>query len=257
MIAILVVAMSIAPTACAQRTTPSPGEAQATPSTAPISRPSASVTTPVMALTHSLETTEPPVFSEKLPFAIDAIREYLASQLTLPVDQVTLISWQAIEWRDACLGVHKPGEECLTVITPGFTLKFQAGATTSMVNTDATGINFRLAQEPETPADTTSSGIGGQVFIGPTCGGPVSQNSSTECADKPYAATIIVLDPAGQMVTSFITDAEGRFRFPLPPGEYILHPETTGKLPRAIDQQIIVVSGQFLTVTIMYDSGIR
>jgi hypothetical protein len=66
-----------------------------------------------------------------------------------------------------------------------------------------------------------------------------------------------VLDAAGQAVTRFTTDAEGRFNVPLQPGKYTLQPQTTGTLPKAIEQEITVVSGQVLTVTITYDSGIR
>jgi len=368
MFASLVVAMGIALGACAERTPTGLGKTQTIPSAVPTSTPSASVPTPVPALTRAPQATKPPASSEILPFTIDAIREYLASQLTLPAEQVTLSNWQPVEWRDACLGVHKPKEMCLDVITPGFTLKFQTGATTTMVNTDATAKNFRLAQEPESPgplpalswirtggfagvcqnlsvystgsywlrdcktdvvlaqgvlpeeqqtylselfkrygsfewkpmpsansadmfidqirfygtgsqmmpaeeqqklneylaklagglagANPGASGIAGQVFIGPTCGGPVKAGS-TECADKPYQATIMVLDSTGQLVTQFTTDAEGRFNVPLQPGAYTLHPESNGKLPAAADQNITVLSGQLLMVTITYDSGMR
>jgi hypothetical protein len=309
-----------------------------------------------------------------LPFSIDPIREFLAGELKLSIDQIKLIDWQPVTWRDGCLGVHKSGEGCIDLIIPGFTLKFQTGSTTSVVNTDATGKNYRLAQTVETPgplpalswlrtggiagicqnlnvystgnylfwdckadkllsqgvmpeANSTtltgpfekyssfvwksmppagsadmfideirfygtgsqaitadeqqkldtllatvasslatssgtsggsneSSGITGQVLIGPTCGGPVGP-TSTECADKPYATTITVLDLSGNVLETFATDAEGRFRIPLQPGVYILHPESTGKLPAAFDQQINVVSGQFISVTITYDSGLR
>jgi hypothetical protein len=66
-----------------------------------------------------------------------------------------------------------------------------------------------------------------------------------------------VLDAAGQVVSQFTTDSEGHFRVLLQPGSYTLHPESNGKYPTASDQKVQVASGQFLMVTITYDSGIR
>jgi hypothetical protein len=384
MFASIVLAVGLALGACAERTPGGAEEAAATPSEALPSTPGLSASTPVAVTAVSKTTVEPqtmktpqetPVPSEFQPFALDPMRELLAKELNLPLEQITLISWQAVTWRDSCLGVHRPREACLTVITPGYTLKFLAGPATAVVNTDATGKNFRLAQKDETPGPlpalswtrtggfagvcqtlsvystgsywlkdcktgqvlaqgvlsgeqqaylnglfeqyapfewkpkpmevvpdsfydqiqfygigsqampeaeqeklneylaqlagdlarqpTSStgtggdSGISGQVFVGPTCGGPIGSANSTECADKPYAATITVLDPAGKMVTSFSTDAEGRFRLTLEPGKYTLHPESSGAMPAAVDVPVQVVSGQFLVLTITYDSGMR
>jgi hypothetical protein len=77
------------------------------------------------------------------------------------------------------------------------------------------------------------------------------------CPDKPYQATIIVLNQGGGEVRRFQTDAEGRFRIELPPGTYTLVPQSPGKLPRAGEQTVMVTSGQFTAVTITFDSGIR
>jgi hypothetical protein len=103
------------------------------------------------------------------------------------------------------------------------------------------------------PADT---GIIGQVFIGPTC--PVVQVGNP-CPDKAYQATLTILNSAGRKVTSFTTDAEGRFQVPLAPGNYILHPETpVGQpLPVATEQPFSVVEGQFTQLKVIFDSGIR
>jgi hypothetical protein len=93
-------------------------------------------------------------------------------------------------------------------------------------------------------------------MIGPTCGGPVTIDS-TECADKPYQATITVLDANGLQVAQFQTDAEGRFQIGLAAGEYTLRPESATPLPYAAEQVVTVVEGQFTQVTITYDSGLR
>ncbi len=106
---------------------------------------------------------------------------------------------------------------------------------------------------PRMPADT---GIEGQVFIGPTC--PVVQIDNP-CPDKTYQATLTILNSADRKVTRFTTDAEGRFRVALAPGNYILHPETPDgqPLPFAAEQPFSVVEGQFTQLSVTFDSGIR
>ena len=104
---------------------------------------------------------------------------------------------------------------------------------------------------PPTPTD---SGIEGQVFIGPTC--PVVQIGQ-ECPDQPYQALLTVLSPDGREIVQVQTDEQGRFKIPLPPGEYILRPESPNVLPFASEQLFTVEAGTFTTVIVTYDSGIR
>lgn len=101
------------------------------------------------------------------------------------------------------------------------------------------------------------SGIQGQVLIGPTCPGPVRAEPSTQCADKPFQATFTVMNQSKQPVTQFQTDEQGHFQIALPPGTYILQPETPNALPRAADQTVTVTKGQFTDLQITFDSGIR
>jgi len=107
------------------------------------------------------------------------------------------------------------------------------------------------ACSPHIPANT---GVEGQVLIGPTC--PVIQLNNP-CPDKPYQATFSVLKPDGGEVTRFVTDSEGRFHVLLPPGDYILHPESPRAMPRAPEQGFTIVHGQFTQLTVTYDSRIR
>src|SRR5512134_1289506 len=100
----------------------------------------------------------------------------------------------------------------------------------------------------------TNSGIEGQVFIGPMC--PVVQVGQ-ECPDQPYQAVLTVNSPGGERIVQTQTDEEGRFRIPLQPGEYILHPESPNALPFAREQNVNVEEGKFTQVIVNYDSGIR
>ena len=98
------------------------------------------------------------------------------------------------------------------------------------------------------------AGIQGQVLIGPAC--PVAR-ADAPCPDKPYQATITVLDQDHNPVTGFQSDAQGRFRVALAPGTYVLRPESPGAMPHAPEQIVVVTGDGYTPVTITYDSGIR
>lgn len=102
-----------------------------------------------------------------------------------------------------------------------------------------------------TPAD---SGIEGQVLIGPMC--PVVQVGQ-ECPDQPYQATLTVNSPNGRKIVQVQSDAQGRFKIPLAPGDYILHPESPNGIPSASEQSFRVEAGKFTQMVVNYDSGIR
>ncbi len=106
------------------------------------------------------------------------------------------------------------------------------------------------------PASTSvpTSGVEGHVTLGPAC--PVVQ-ASDPCPDKPYQATLTVLTPQRKKIAQFQTDANGYYHEALEPGDYILHPESPGVMPHAPEQPFTVQAGQFTTLDIVYDSGIR
>lgn len=98
------------------------------------------------------------------------------------------------------------------------------------------------------------SGIEGQVLIGPTC--PVVQ-AGQECPEEPYQATLTVNTASGVRIAQVQTDAQGRFKIPLVPGNYVLHPESPAGAAFAGDQTFAVATSRYTQVTIHYDSGIR
>ncbi|HSB67674.1 MAG TPA: carboxypeptidase-like regulatory domain-containing protein [Anaerolineales bacterium] len=110
--------------------------------------------------------------------------------------------------------------------------------------------------QPINPTHTPSSGIMGSVTEGPMCPGPV-QIGNNPCPDQAYQATIIVLDSDGHKLTQVQTDTNGFFTLPLDPGKYTLHPESGEPFPIAGDQSVVVTEGQYLQVTIQYDTGMR
>ena len=98
------------------------------------------------------------------------------------------------------------------------------------------------------------SGVEGQVLIGPMC--PVVQEGQ-ECPDQPYQAALTVNSLDGRKIAQVQTDEEGRFKIPLEPGEYILHPESPNVMPYASEQTLTVEADKFTQIVVNYDSGIR
>ena len=101
---------------------------------------------------------------------------------------------------------------------------------------------------------TLTSGVEGHVTIGPTC--PVEQLSDP-CPNKPFQATLTILNVRGKKVIQFQTDAAGYYHVELSPGNYVMHPESPNVMPHAQEQNFTVQADQFTTLDIVYDSGIR
>jgi hypothetical protein len=103
---------------------------------------------------------------------------------------------------------------------------------------------------------TPSSGAEGYVTEGPMCPGPVAVGENS-CPDRPYQATISILDTDNKQITQFQTDPSGYFKITLPAGTYILHPESEAVMPHASDQAFVVTQDQFTQLSVIYDTGMR
>ena len=105
----------------------------------------------------------------------------------------------------------------------------------------------------------TESGIEGQTLISPTRPGPVRADAPPDVA--PYPATLAIVSTASNReVARFKTGSDGRFRVALPPGEYRVIPvqERPGRFqPRASEEVVNVLPGQFARIEIHFDSGMR
>ncbi len=139
-----------------------------------------------------------------------------------------------------------PGSVVIVTSTPEATHL----APTSTASREPVGTAVR----PTATLVAAPSGIEGQATIGPTC--PV-QHQDSPCPDQPYQASIRVLGANRELVLEFQTDTQGFFRVELEPGTYTLVPLSPGVYPRAPEQVVTVVEGQFTEVLIQYDSGIR
>jgi hypothetical protein len=102
------------------------------------------------------------------------------------------------------------------------------------------------------------SGIEGQAFISPTRPGPIRVGQGP--GQKPFQTTLVISTAGeGREVARLETGSDGRFRVSLPPGEYKVGPPpgNTRFLPRASEEFVKVLPGQFAHVTINFDSGMR
>jgi hypothetical protein len=127
---------------------------------------------------------------------------------------------------------------------------------TDQARTDSLRVNThdlrpQIAAAVDDPRSET--GISGQVTIRPVR--PHATLGTPNVAS--YEATVQVLDLSGQPVTTFRSDTAGNFRVALPPGQYVLRPQSPGLYPRASEQTVIVSPNGFTHVLITYDSGMR
>jgi hypothetical protein len=103
------------------------------------------------------------------------------------------------------------------------------------------------------------SGIRGTVLLGPTCPIEASpgDNNPVPCVTA-YAATLVVLDDEGVKVATVTSGGDGKFEVNLPPGDYVVTPETgTDAYPIANPQSVTVVTGVYTEIQVNYDTGIR
>ena len=108
---------------------------------------------------------------------------------------------------------------------------------------------------------TPPSGIKGTVVLGPTCpvGGDTSQTGAVPSAClTPYAAQLVVLDSENKVVKRISSGNDGTFQVDLDPGDYVIAPASgTDSYPIAQPVSVTVAPGQYVTVQINYDTGIR
>jgi hypothetical protein len=76
--------------------------------------------------------------------AAAAAQAALAEKLGLPASQIAIVSVEAVEWPDACLGAAGEGEMCAQVITPGYRVVLEANGKQYEVHTDESGKNVRV-----------------------------------------------------------------------------------------------------------------
>jgi hypothetical protein len=80
------------------------------------------------------------------PEAVIAAARNAAAALGVNIDQVRIISFEQVEWPDACLGLPQTDEACAQVVTPGFRVVLEINGQQLEFHTDQTGTNIRQSQ---------------------------------------------------------------------------------------------------------------
>jgi hypothetical protein len=79
----------------------------------------------------------------ELPPAVVAAEKALSQSQDIPLDRITVVSYESRDWPDGCLGLGKPNEGCIQVITPGYRVVLEAEGRQYVYRTDETGRTVR------------------------------------------------------------------------------------------------------------------
>jgi hypothetical protein len=79
-----------------------------------------------------------------VPAAVQPAKQRLSEMLSIPVIQIRLVSYEHVQWRNGCLGLSQPGENCTQAIVPGWQIELQAGGQHYEVHTDESGQRVRV-----------------------------------------------------------------------------------------------------------------
>jgi hypothetical protein len=71
--------------------------------------------------------------------------EALSENLNITTDEIRLVSTEAVDWPDGCLGVAEEGLACTQVITPGFRIVLDANGREVEYHTNEDGTQVRPA----------------------------------------------------------------------------------------------------------------
>ena len=91
---------------------------------------------------------EPPTSipaSEELTPAQRAAMRALSGSLGISEENITLVSTEAVDWPDGCLGIQEEGLMCAQVITPGFQILLEANGREVEYRTNEDGTQIRPA----------------------------------------------------------------------------------------------------------------
>jgi hypothetical protein len=83
---------------------------------------------------------------EPYPPAITAALRIVAVELGVPPAEVEVLSYEMVEWPNACLGFAQPDELCAEVITPGWRIELRQNDTQIEAHTDLLGETVRWRQ---------------------------------------------------------------------------------------------------------------
>lgn len=88
---------------------------------------------------------------------VENLKTALATEMGVPITEISVKETTQTEWNDACLGAANPDEICAQVITPGYRIVLGTLTETYTFHTDQTGENFRRVESSPTEKDASQS----------------------------------------------------------------------------------------------------
>ena len=80
--------------------------------------------------------------------ALNAVHQDLVDKLGTNPEDIVFVSANSHDWTDSCLGLGRPEESCLAIITPGYLITVKVQDKTYLYHTDQIGTVVRLEPEP-------------------------------------------------------------------------------------------------------------
>lgn len=136
----------------------------------------------------------------------------LAALIDTPAEEIRVVSTEAVEWPDGCLGIERPGMMCTQMIVPGYRIILEAGDKQYEFRTNESGsqvaqagggplglmveaITAQLAYNLRLDLDEISVVSSAAVEFPDTCLGVAMQDVA--CAEAITPGKIIVLEANG------------------------------------------------------------
>jgi hypothetical protein len=115
-----------------------------------------------------------------------------------------------------------------------------------------------LAGDGSTPTPAEPSGIRGTVILGPTCPveGEPGAHEPVPCL-TPYMAQLAIVNEQGDVVARVTSAEDGTFQVDLPPGDYVVTPQSGDPFPVAQPVPVSIPVGTYVDIQVNYDTGIR
>ncbi len=126
-----------APTATAEP----PASLETAPTAPPATEPNTRPQETVPPNTRPQEPAQPPSGFEAIA---GAAVQFAAAELGVDPAAIQVISVEEATWRSSCLGVEKPGEMCMDVITPGYRVLLSVNGQEVAVHTNQEASVLRL-----------------------------------------------------------------------------------------------------------------
>lgn len=165
-------------------------------------------------------------------------RATAAQTLQVDADAITVVSEEAVEWPDACLGAPATDEMCGQVVTPGYLITLAVGGNEYQVHTNADGSAVRMAIDESEMGAVPDSGAATffvesiEVLIGKSnpvqvdavVRGQLADSCTTivgatvEAQAQTFVVTLQANRPADQMCAQVLTPFEQIVPLELPVG---------------------------------------